>query len=56
MKSADFIAGTHGSLLLMRGGTQEHWLHQVPKTMKDVPERLNLTFQFVVQRPPAAQQ
>ncbi|MUH38054.1 alpha-ketoglutarate-dependent dioxygenase AlkB [Zobellia amurskyensis] len=34
----------HGSLLLMKGATQEHWLHQVPKTTKIVDERINLTF------------
>jgi alkylated DNA repair dioxygenase AlkB len=45
---------THGSLLLMRGGTQEHWLHQVPKTAKNVAERLNLTFRLVVPRPSTA--
>jgi alkylated DNA repair dioxygenase AlkB len=39
---------THGSLLIMRGGTQENWLHQIPKTKKSVPERLNLTFRVVV--------
>jgi alkylated DNA repair dioxygenase AlkB len=39
---------THGSLLIMRGGTQENWLHQIPKTKKPVEERLNLTFRVVV--------
>ncbi len=39
---------THGSLLIMRGGTQAHWLHQIPKTAKRVEERLNLTFRAVV--------
>jgi alkylated DNA repair dioxygenase AlkB len=43
---------THGSLLVMRGATQHHWLHQVPKTARDVPERVNLTFRVV--RPPSA--
>jgi alkylated DNA repair dioxygenase AlkB len=38
----------HGSLLIMRGGTQENWLHQVPKTAKPVGERLNLTFRQIV--------
>ena len=38
----------HGSLLIMRGGTQANWLHQVPKTVKPVEERLNLTFRAVV--------
>jgi len=35
---------THGCLLIMRGGTQANWLHQIPKTAKQVEERLNLTF------------
>lgn len=39
---------THGNLLVMRGGTQANWLHQVPKTAKPVGERLNLTFRRIV--------
>lgn len=39
---------THGSLLVMSGGTQANWLHQVPKTAKPVGERLNLTFRRIV--------
>jgi alkylated DNA repair dioxygenase AlkB len=39
---------THGSLLIMRGGTQANWLHQVPKTAKHVEERVNLTFRKVL--------
>lgn len=39
---------THGSLLVMRGGTQANWLHQVPKTAKSVGERLNLMFRRIV--------
>jgi alkylated DNA repair dioxygenase AlkB len=39
---------THGSLLIMRGGTQANWLHRVPKTTKPVEERLNLTFRAIV--------
>lgn len=39
---------THGSLLVMRGGTQANWLHQIPKTAKPVKERLNLTFRRLV--------
>ena len=37
----------HGSLLVMRGTTQHHWLHRVPKTAKPVGERINLTFRLV---------
>ena len=39
---------THGSLLIMRGGTQENWQHQIPKTAKPVQERLNLTFRRII--------
>jgi alkylated DNA repair dioxygenase AlkB len=38
---------THGSLLIMRGATQHNWLHQIPKTSRDVGERINLTFRVV---------
>lgn len=37
----------HGSLLLMKGEMQHHWLHQVPKTKKDIGERINLTFRRI---------
>ncbi len=46
---------THGSLLLMRGPTQRHWRHQVPKTSRSVGPRINLTFRTISVRPPAAQ-
>lgn len=36
-----------GSLLLMRGPTQRHWRHQVPKTSRVVGPRINLTFRAV---------
>lgn len=34
----------HGSLLVMKGEMQEHWLHQIAKTKKTIGERINLTF------------
>ncbi|MCM4168653.1 hypothetical protein KCTC52924_02342 [Arenibacter antarcticus] len=37
----------HGSLLLMKGETQHHWLHQIPKTARSVKERMNLTFRVI---------
>ncbi len=37
----------HGSLLLMKGETQHHWLHQVPKTTKAQHQRINLTFRII---------
>lgn len=36
-----------GSLLLMRGATQQHWQHALPKTARPVGPRLNLTFRWV---------
>jgi alkylated DNA repair dioxygenase AlkB len=38
-----------GSLLLMAGTLQAHWLHGINKTAKLVGPRLNLTFRFVTQ-------
>ena len=38
---------THGSLLVMRGGTQHLWLHRIPKTTRHVGERINLTFRTI---------
>lgn len=37
----------HGSLLTMRGATQHNWLHRIPKTGREVSERVNLTFRVV---------
>ncbi|MCU0566091.1 MAG: alpha-ketoglutarate-dependent dioxygenase AlkB [Oculatellaceae cyanobacterium Prado106] len=37
----------HGSFLLMRGETQHHWQHQIPKTAKLVQPRINLTYRVV---------
>ena len=34
----------HGSLLLMKGESQHHWEHQLPKTKKVSSPRINLTF------------
>ena len=36
-----------GSLLIMRGNTQEHWLHQLPKSKKVTSPRINLTFRTI---------
>ncbi|MBD2243009.1 alpha-ketoglutarate-dependent dioxygenase AlkB [Nostoc sp. FACHB-888] len=38
---------THGSLLIMKGKTQEYWQHQIPKTSKPVMPRINLTFRII---------
>ena len=37
----------HGSLLVMKGETQNHWLHCVPKTTKTNLPRVNLTFRMI---------
>jgi len=39
---------TNGSLLLMAGTLQHHWVHAVPKTATTVGERINLTFRTVL--------
>ncbi len=36
-----------GSLLVMRGATQHHWLHCIPKTKKVSSLRISLTFRFM---------
>lgn len=38
----------HGSLLLMRGDTQRHYRHALPRTARPVGPRINLTFRRVV--------
>lgn len=36
-----------GSLLVMRGATQDNWQHCITRTAKPVGERLNLTFRLI---------
>ena len=38
----------HGSLLIMQGTTQTHWLHSLPKSKKITTPRINLTFRTIV--------
>lgn len=38
---------SHGSFLLMRGDTQRQWLHQIPKSARQMQPRINLTFRVV---------
>lgn len=38
----------HGSLLVMKGTTQTHWLHRLPPTTKVKRPRVNLTFRTIV--------
>jgi alkylated DNA repair dioxygenase AlkB len=37
----------HGSLLLMKGETQHHWHHQLPKSKRIREPRINLTFRII---------
>ncbi len=37
-----------GSLLVMKGEMQLYWLHQLPKTKREIGERVNLTFRTVL--------
>lgn len=39
----------HGSLLVMKGATQNHWLHRLPPTKRISKPRVNLTFRMIVQ-------
>lgn len=38
----------HGSLLLMAGSTQHHWLHGIAKQSHTIGPRINLTFRQIV--------
>lgn len=37
----------NGTLIIMAGTMQKYWKHEVPKTMEDVGERINLTFRKI---------
>lgn len=38
----------NGSLLVMKGRTQSHWLHRLPPSKKVVQPRINLTFRTII--------
>lgn len=42
-----------GDLLVMRGDTQNFWKHSIPKTHKQVGERINLTWRTIFKHPSA---
>ena len=42
------ISLQNGSLLLMKGETQQYWKHQIPKTKKPIGGRINLTFRTLL--------
>lgn len=37
----------HGSLLIMKGETQDHWMHRLPPTKRKLGPRVNLTFRTI---------
>ncbi len=39
---------THGSVLVMKGGTQQFWRHQLPKDETVTQPRVNLTFRKIL--------
>ncbi len=48
-KESLHITLEHGSLLVMKGETQSHWLHSLPTTKKILTPRINLTFRCINQ-------
>ena len=42
------ISASNGSLILMTGSTQHHWLHSLPIRKKIVDRRINLTFRTII--------
>jgi alkylated DNA repair dioxygenase AlkB len=38
----------HGSLLMMLGPTQKHWVHKLPTSKRITESRINLTFRTIV--------
>ncbi|MCO5230326.1 MAG: alpha-ketoglutarate-dependent dioxygenase AlkB [Chitinophagales bacterium] len=38
-----------GSLLIMKGNTQKHWLHSIPTSKKIFSPRISLTFRTIIQ-------
>lgn len=41
----------NGSLLVMKGVTQTHWLHRLPPTKRITKPRVNLTFRTIIDEP-----
>lgn len=40
----------HGSLLVMKGSTQTHWMHSLPATKTVDAPRVNLTFRTIIEK------
>jgi alkylated DNA repair dioxygenase AlkB len=47
-KHTEALILQHGSLLVMKGTTQTHWLHSLPKSKRITTPRVNLTFRTMV--------
>ena len=45
------VALGHGSLLMMKGATQHHWVHALPKSTRISSPRINLTFRLFTGAP-----
>lgn len=50
-KNSIYLNLSHGSLLIMKGSTQDHWLHRLPPTTKTDQPRVNLTFRTIEHHP-----
>lgn len=49
-KTTIFKILQNGSLLVMKGETQTHWLHRLPPTKSITKPRVNLTFRTIIQK------
>jgi alkylated DNA repair dioxygenase AlkB len=47
-KNVHSIGLANGSFLLMKGETQKHWEHRLPKTTRPIGPRINITFRVIV--------
>ena len=47
-KQTMYLMLEHGSLLLMKGQVQRHWLHSLAKSTRVLKPRINLTFRTIV--------
>ncbi|MCX6185544.1 MAG: alpha-ketoglutarate-dependent dioxygenase AlkB [Bacteroidetes bacterium] len=47
-KQTMYLMLEHGSLLLMKGQVQSHWLHSLAKSTRVLKPRINLTFRTIV--------
>jgi alkylated DNA repair dioxygenase AlkB len=41
---------SNGSVLIMKGATQQHWVHGIEKKKTHIGPRVNLTFRHIVQQ------